>query len=343
MKKELLISFIAISSYLLSYDSAVAVAHPHSHSNPQVTNQNIDKSIKYYEQRNEDTISIQVISMKSTSTQTISKQNIAAQESTLQDNLNNNANIKIPNIPEEFMYQGKPINALCIGNLTSHLDEKSINLKECVKEINKYKTDAANKALINKGYVGVDYSNKDEKENPWDRGYAYYKYLGKHGEDHVLYFLENTGGSGMFSNILIVKREGDKLILKENSAGGDRCNGGIDNAKLENNQLYYSMNLTPFDYIALSNENPKEIKPYDDLASCAVCCQGSANFSYDFQNKPKLISIDLGDLPDKEQTQGKYQTCFNQLLTNKINSGKKQLSEDELRNFVKEFNAQCVQ
>lgn len=244
-------------------------------------------------------------------------------------------------IPKVMMFQGKPIDALCFGALIgmNGKENPKVDLSQCSKEIKQYKIEEPDQDLIKEGFTGINYSSKDP-DSPWG-GYAYYKYLGKHDNDDIIYFLQNTGGSGTFSHIILLKREGDALKLVENLVSGDRCNDGIAKAKFENNQIFYTINITPFDYIPISKENIK-IEPYDDLANCAACCQGTADFVYDFKNH-NLVKIDLGELSDETaQTQGQYQACFNGLIGEKIKNGQQQITEPELKLLVKDFKERCM-
>jgi N-acetyl-beta-hexosaminidase len=121
---------------------------------------------------------------------------------------------------------------------------------------------------------------------------------------------------------------------------GDRCNGGISTVSLKDKKLTYTINITPYDFITLSNTKIPKLQAYDDLAACAACCQGTATFESDFENS-HLVSIDLGEL--SEQSQGMYQDCFNRLLKEYIANGQKSLNPDELNKFVEKFKSKCIQ
>lgn len=264
-------------------------------------------------------------------------------------------------IPEDFMYQNQAISPNCIEQLISNDEAGSVTVKlsECSKLPKNYKIEKKN-ALEKSGFIGYSYSVapeakdvalSDQAENQdTDKvestmgfgGYAYYKYLGKYKKDHVICFLHNSGGSGMFSYIFLISREGDQLRLSKILVMGDRCNGGINTVTMFDEKLQYTIQITPYDYIELSDQNQHNLKAYDDLAACAACCQGEALFEHDFK-EPKLLSVSLDKLTQDElPIQGKYQACFNTIVKRNLQEGKRQFTVPELKALMKEFNKECV-
>ncbi len=256
------------------------------------------------------------------------------------------------NIPKDFKYLGRPINPLCIGQIINNESLESpkeapiIDLAECSQPKENYKIEKNNDLMSKKGFISIDYTLKDGLGG----GYAYYKYLGKYKDLHILYFLQNSGGSGMFSFILLCKRQGDKIQLESIIASGDRCNGGVEEVTFNGTLLNYYVNLTPYDYLALSNfesdSNPEiknKVKAYDDLAACAACCLGSAFYEHDFQQS-RLISVDFGKpiSKEEEQTQGQYQACFNQIVRDYQKKFQHTLTPDQLNEFISVFNKECI-
>jgi hypothetical protein len=264
------------------------------------------------------------------------------------------------NPPSSFTYQGKPIDALCVGKMvTGENGSETINLAECNLHTD-YKMVKLNPVLLKKGYIGFDYSHK-VNEDYTEQGYNYYKYIGAYKDLPILFAIQNSGGSGLFSSLLLVKQEKDSLKLIEQLALGDRCNGGIDETVIfKNNKLIYKTHITPFDILELSGEKPKSIQAYEDLAACASCCGGVAVFEYDFEKwekasqasesqtlksplKPQLVSVTFG-VPNAV-IQGQYQACFDKLVNE--NQQKQQgklmtLNRDELKVFSRQFISTCI-
>lgn len=244
-------------------------------------------------------------------------------------------------LPSDFQYHGKPISAICIAELANGNSEgpTKVNLSECTREENKYKL-VPYKPMIEKGFVGFDYTAKKSSDSYEATESAYYKYLGMFKNSHVIYLVYSGGGSGSFTSVFLVDRKDDSIeYVKNIVATGDRCNGGISEVSLKDNKLLYSLNITPYDYIDLSEIKMPDVKAYDDLAACAACCQGTANYESDFE-RSKFVSLDIGDAP--EQNQGTYQECFNKMLKDYKQQGKQTMSPIELKAFVEQFKTQCV-
>lgn len=257
-----------------------------------------------------------------------------------------NNEAKIPaNFPSQLLYEGKPIDPLCFE--TSDESNSVASLKECgIKSSPSKKITGYNDGLLDKGYIGYDYAwtDNDTPDNS-ARNYSYYKWVGETNGSHIVYTLNNTGGSGQFSSIVLVKRNENTLQIKS-LTGGDRCNGGISDVTLKDNLLTYSQNMTPYDFLELSKNNPQQLKAYNDLDACAACCAGSLIIERDLLksiDKENPIAVDLSDdYQPASENDKKYQVCFDKLYTNYIKNGKKQLSFKELQEFIATFNKECT-
>lgn len=80
----------------------------------------------------------------------------------------------------------------------------------------------------------------------------------------VFEILENTGGTGRFSSLLMgyIEQRGGQLWLSgiENHHFGDRANGGLQNAFLDsNNRLWVETSITPADLPALVYSSAEEL------------------------------------------------------------------------------------
>ncbi|MFI4937922.1 MAG: hypothetical protein ACHQJ6_05370 [Candidatus Berkiellales bacterium] len=253
-----------------------------------------------------------------------------------------------PSIPTDLIYGGKPIDPLCfVGS-----DEYSngiIPLASCgisAKKDHKIKSKA--EELIKKGFIGYDFEYPlDETGENKTVGSAYYKAFGKNDNLNIVMTIYNSGGTGEFTNLLLIKREGDN-IQTQNILGGDRCNGGFfDMKRVSSTALTYQLSLTAFDFLTLANDNPHQLKAYDDLDSCAICCAASALYERkigpDFGN-PKLVYIDFDQYSPEEgsrESAPKYQACFDKLINSYKKKGLHRLNMEQLKEFTKTFNQTC--
>jgi len=254
-----------------------------------------------------------------------------------------------PSLPDALMYRGKPLDPLCLFQIE---DTKGVvKLNQCgLSSDKKPMILGKNNQLISKGFFGYDYSLKlnDAKSIS---GYSYYKALGNVGHSAIVQTINNSGGTGTFSFLNLVKRYGNTLKISVLN-GGDRCNGGLVDMRREgkgaSEHLVYSVRLTAFDFLPLANDNPYKVNAYDDLASCAICCAGVAVFQRhigtNFKHE-KLLYVDVSDHVndlDHSASQPKYQGCFDKLLKEYASKNNGKLDAKQLSRFTHQFNTQCV-
>jgi len=247
--------------------------------------------------------------------------------------------------PSALLYQGKPIDPLCLSDASDL--SKPINLAKCGLATEKgYKFTNYNQDLIKQGFFGFDYEYRLDNATGTYHGYSYYKSYGMANGADIIYLINNSGGSGQFSALYSVKRNGNLLQVKSYD-GGDRCNGGITDVKRDNNQLTYHQNLTSYDLFALANDNPHKLSAYSDLEACAACCVATVVLKHDLKNdtsEQQFVSVDLTSYPIDPKNppqQGKYQACFNNFLL-QAEANKKSLSPNDLAQLVKKFNLECL-
>lgn len=241
------------------------------------------------------------------------------------------------NYPNELKYKGQPIDPLCFEG-----EEKKVSLDKCGLNFHdNLKVTGKDADLIKKDYYGFEYQDND---TPGTTASSYYKLIGQYKDALVLYRISNGGGSGVFTSVDLVKRNGDMISI-DTLGVGDRCNNGIDEPTVTNNILSYVAYITPFDYLTIAQQNPHKLQAYDDLASCAACCYGQARFQLNLADKKeKFINIDLpANKEDVDnQTQGKYQHCFNKIMMNYLQQKQTTMDPKELKTFVDRFNTECV-
>ena len=248
-------------------------------------------------------------------------------------------------IPTDLMYNNEPISPLCLDQEES--PDKTLSLVNNCGTAPVVEQEQS-KELLNKGFIGFEYKTKDNLDAA--NSYSYYKIIGSFNNVYTLFSISNTGGSGHFSSVYLVNRDKDQLHIKTLPFGGDRCNGGLTEVTQQENKLFFSSNITPADFLSISNNNPYQLKAYDNLDACAACCVATAQYETDLQKNPAkatLLSIQLandsGSLSSlKSADQTGYQACFNKLVLEYIAKNKSTLTAKELKLFMDEFNATCV-
>ncbi|MBA2709830.1 MAG: hypothetical protein H0U57_04455 [Tatlockia sp.] len=246
--------------------------------------------------------------------------------------------INSANAVPSLMFSGKPVDPLCFSNLESNLN--TIDLKTCGIKKEKYRVTGQDEDLIKKGYVGFNW--KDSSSD--SQGMSYYKVFSAGANQFWAYTLNNSGGSGEFTSLKLVKQKNPQALEIKTLMGGDRCNGGVQDVVENNNQLRFSVNLTAADFLTLVDKNPHQLKAFDDLSACAVCCSATAIYEADSSSGEKLSYVDLGQDADiaNMPNQGKYQECFNKLLASYISKKITKLEPQKLTDFVNQFNEECI-
>jgi hypothetical protein len=149
----------------------------------------------------------------------------------------------------------------------------------------------------------------------------------------------NTGGSGRFSGIYFMRRDGDNLQLLEEMGGGDRCNNGIEgNVRYVDGKLLYTQALTAADFY--DAENITNDKKLNDLEYCAICCKASANLE-DRKITSYTLRADL--LDDKQEGLSKEQACFEKQLSTLVKGDQTIVPQQEMHQFLLKTAQKCKQ
>ena len=244
-----------------------------------------------------------------------------------------------PQIPADLMYLNKPIDSLCFFRQEGIGSD--IDLKKCGANENKLTIKAMNPDLSKQGYLGYDY--EDKRFTPGSQGYSYYKYYPVGNNKYWVYSINNSGGTGQFTAIDWVARKDQNTLVLNAIAGGDRCNGGIQDVFEKTNTLTYSVNLTAFDLIALADKSIT-LKPYDDLAACAVCCTAKSFYTVTEITKPALDYVELSKVSDVSEMseQGTLAACFNTFYVSYSKTHSSKLTHEQLLAFVNQFKRACM-
>lgn len=229
-------------------------------------------------------------------------------------------------------------------------------------------------------YYFVDMKPIREKQRPFYK----YRVAGHHRDVAIVDLAESTGGPGVVSAIAFfqgwpVSDDRDKqdagstVTFAGLLEAGDRCNGGIAEAKMTSpSTLRLVRNLTSYDFVlfrvtrALQREKArvyyasvenKEAEPlsdkllaleaYRDLDTAATSCIGTVTteFNLDF-GTAKLVSITLTRLNDKNPAlvaKYKHQACFNRVVKAAVPSFPRTLDPDEVREVSEGFETKCLQ
>lgn len=182
-----------------------------------------------------------------------------------------------------------------------------------------------------------------------------YRILGKLAEGRdVAAVWYNSGGTGQFSELYLLQRTPgagrDDVMLSGEliDGGGDRCNGGIESAKLTGaGTIEVDYNLTPLDLLSEADENVAE-EVFEDLMSCAVCCVGTVRRRLDVATKKATtISVTITQLVEDEVANGtggrpSVQACFDGVTRKAAGSLPHTFSPTEITALARNFAKTCL-
>jgi hypothetical protein len=243
-----------------------------------------------------------------------------------------------PLLPEELLFNGQPIDPLCFEAVSADewLDVSKCTDADVVKVVG-----MPSEAFANR--IGYQYHFKDVDGTP--QAYSYYEYIGSWNGAPVIKTYANGGGNGRFSALLSIERNANKIRVLQGFAAGDRCNGGVTDVKLEQGTLAYGQWISPFDFLQMVDDNPADLRAYDDLDASASSCYGVARYKDGELSGVTLMTETqedlLSDTPENMQ-KSPYQKCFNELYSAYLTQGKKDLSIQQLKEFTGEFNRLCI-
>ena len=231
-----------------------------------------------------------------------------------------------------FIIHGKPIDPACPVAAVQLKDGQAVALKSC---------QTALKPAFGGGYFSVDHSASGGDADDS------YSVLAASGARYAISINWNSGGSGIFSSLLLLRRDGDTLVReKAFSNGGDRCNGGIAEAEADGATLTWSENLTPYDLVARGGV--RTLEAYKDLEASASSCVATVDHTYHLDTGREdavMVSFDATHLDDVAgwTEQYKYQHCFNAWYGAYASKhGGDALTEADVKAFAAGFLKTCV-
>lgn len=241
-------------------------------------------------------------------------------------------------IPKDFYFNDKAIEALCIPETKG----QKTDLKHC----------GSNNAelVINNGSTAYEqkYIPKAEQGSSLTY-YSGYKYIGTVAGNHVLLLTNNTGGTGWFTSVPILRLEGDHLIAVDNLAFGDRCNGGINEVYIKEGKIYYYQNVTPYDIVFAHADPASRNKLAADLESSAASCYAQIHMEGNQELGLRINSETIAMLKNqtKDYTDNHAMQVFDTELLKAIKEAKgsyltieqhKKLVEDYSKNFLNQMH-----
>ena len=185
-------------------------------------------------------------------------------------------------------------------------------------------------------------------------GWMSYELIGKAPDGREAALIRfNTGGTGQFSEVYLLRRtpskDGRDVVLTGEviAGGGDRCNGGIDQAKLiDPRTLEIDYRITPQDLLSEADEALAD-QNMDALAFCAICCTGTLRSHFDLTtSKEASVSVTVDQLlseadagaADPDDTQA----CFDTVIAKAAGSLPHTFPLPALKDVARTFAKTCL-
>lgn len=256
--------------------------------------------------------------------------------------------------PASMMYYGTPIDPMCFAQMgNSEEVQEIIQLDQCDNG-----AFVVEEYFFDKPYSrGAAYRDADDEE-PMGiaRPYVMYEIVPPQdmSSDEVLIQITwSGGGTGQFSSLFKMKRDGDTLRVIRPYGGGDRCNNGVHHYKIdESGAVVYGLNATPYDLVAMGGDPERAVMQslpaYDVLDACAACCYGTLNY-----NEGRFYGVSLSEnlaetlasrnYSAEAQEEQSKQLCLDKMLGDLLaSSPQRDFADHEWAAFIAEFEADCL-
>jgi hypothetical protein len=240
-----------------------------------------------------------------------------------------------------FLFNGKPVDPRCVTRLVEETSHKRVDLRGCEAEQDH------SKITRRKSWIEVDGSSDGGMSIPYDS----YEVVARNGSRFVIATDWSGGGTGKFTDLIVVSKSDaafsvEKSLLHQT----DRCNGGLDNPRVEGDKLLWSEDITPSDVVRFGDEGLSNV--YSQLDGSAINCVATRNMDYDLDTgKVRFISIRLTGqfylphskfLKDEFGGAAAYQHCFNEYYNGFVERGQTVLDPAAIKEFARGFTRACV-
>jgi hypothetical protein len=227
-----------------------------------------------------------------------------------------------------FTERGTPIHPKCVSALVAVERAASVQLATCGAVKGTVTSKRGELAWVEPG-----------AERPES---ASYRVLGVLGGDWVVWWTWSGGGSGQFSGVSVLHAAKGTLRLVRSLTNGDRCNGGVVSATLENGRVRYSVQVTPLEVLGATIEGKALTLDSSQLESSALSCFATLEY---LDGELVVVSLDADGLDDRAGWTERYrlQSCYNLAQRRWVARGATRLDRTAFAAFVSSFREQCLE
>lgn len=250
-------------------------------------------------------------------------------------------------LPSALLYHGKPIEPLCF-NSDAEKSPKFFDIKACEESNRQENIEIKPMNTMHENDRGYFFRNKSESNTSYSS--ISYRYISSSKHAELVLVEWSGGGSGYFSDLYWLKREGDVLEVVNHVSGGDKCNGGIGNVHVDGQDVTIERNVTPADFFKLADVTPPHKKMgYSYLPGHHNACFGQmreVNGKFTAYIPDYRKSGFFGDYmsekpPTKSDDKNYYETCFFKQFREVPE--RKQWTPAQMTEFMTHFNRSCIE
>lgn len=228
-----------------------------------------------------------------------------------------------------LLYRGKPIHPQCMWDLVNAGRRKSIDLGAC--NAPNTKDGKLFPAKQDHAFFSAELRHRDDDVFMRGDPFTSYGVLAARGNEFIVRNDSEEGGTGIFSTLMHIRLDGQKLVLMRVLQSGDRCGGGVGETKATPGVVRYSANITPHALMELAGVKRNSLP--DGLAVCG----GTQDMEYDLNTgRTRMVSAHV----NKDFPTG-FNACLERMVAAQTKWGKLVFSLPELTAFGQDYVRKC--
>ncbi|MCD8570032.1 MAG: hypothetical protein LRY76_00575 [Alphaproteobacteria bacterium] len=202
------------------------------------------------------------------------------------------------------------------------------------------------KRFVSTGYK-QEYVDPETDEVFTSHGLVGYRAIGHVDGYEAVVQIENGGGSGTFTSVMLLETirddETETTTFRQHEvlSSGDRCMGGYSDARVEDGELYFTVNTTMADMFSLTGDRDREILKSEaarNLPFCAICCYAEAEFSTEEFRGVRFPETRMK--PDESDNDAAR--CVENMVTLNVKHGHDYMGAEEFGTFIHELEHVCL-
>ncbi len=268
---------------------------------------------------------------------------------------NNDATKYMMQLPQDLIFNGAPLDAFVMMQLTTDFKKISDFMLEKMNTINEY-VDLIFNYDAHDNIIGYEYCPKDDNEC---RYYCFWKYLKTVNNMHLIQLFSWIGQNGEWSEMFLIERHGDHVRKTKTLFRGDSATpDGFGRAYFEKGTLYIEQIGTSFKIFMLCAKNLDELNIEDshiDYKGIVIPIEisqalqpyapdNASRILYRLQDdQVEVVSIILCEKERIVPAHSLLQICFDEVAHRYLKNKTEQLNPSMMKQFAQDFMDMYIQ